>query len=138
MMAPPMPIAPEEKSIAVSLVLTFFFGPLGMLYSTVLGFVVMFVVNLVVLPITLGIGIVLTWPACMLWAALAASDHNTKVRHQWAAQQAFQQQQAQIQQHAYQQQQTFAHQQHAFDRQQRAFQQQPDVASPYPEPPHRP
>lgn len=83
--APPVVVVQSPKSIGVSLVLTFFFGPLGMLYSTVLGFVIMLLVNLVVLPLTLGIGAVVTWPACMVWGALAASNHNARIQQQAAA-----------------------------------------------------
>jgi hypothetical protein len=70
----------EEKSVAASLALTFFFGPLGMFYSTVTGGIVMMTAGLFFCLITLGFGILLVWPACMLWAGLAANAHNGRVR----------------------------------------------------------
>lgn len=72
-------VVQQPKSVGISLVLTFFFGPLGMLYSTLTGFIVMLLINLVVLPLTLGFGALLTWPACMIWGAVAASNHNTRI-----------------------------------------------------------
>ena len=67
-----------SKSVGVALLLTFFFGPLGMLYSTVAGAVVMLFVNIVVGLVTYGFGLFLTWPICMIWAATAASSHNSR------------------------------------------------------------
>jgi hypothetical protein len=58
--------------------LSILFGPLGMLYSTVGGAVVMFFLNLFVGVVTMGFGLLLTWPICVLWAANAASEHNRR------------------------------------------------------------
>ena len=52
-------------------------GPIGLLYSTGTGAIVMFVVNLVGL-ITI-FGLFLTWPICGLWGYLAAKTHNKKL-----------------------------------------------------------
>src|SRR5215213_3137325 len=67
------------KSVGLAAVLAFFFGPLGMLYSTVLGAVVMFAVELVVGVATLGLGLFFTWPLCMIWAVVAANHHNDRM-----------------------------------------------------------
>lgn len=67
-------IVKSQKSVGVALLLTFFFGPLGMLYSTVKGAIVMFFVTLIALVFTLGIGCLFTWPICMIWAAMAARN----------------------------------------------------------------
>lgn len=66
----------SSKSVGVAVLLAFFFGPLGMLYSTVTGAVVMFFVNLIVGIPTYGFGLLLTWPVCVIWAAIAANNHN--------------------------------------------------------------
>lgn len=71
-------VAGARKSVGTALLLTFFFGPLGMLYSTVAGAVVMLFVNIVVGLVTYGFGLFLTWPICMIWAATAASSHNSR------------------------------------------------------------
>lgn len=72
-------VVQQPKSVLVSLILTFFFGPLGMIYSTVPGFVAMLLINLIALPLTLGIAAAVTWPICMIWGAVAASNHNARV-----------------------------------------------------------
>lgn len=71
-------VAPT-KSVGIALLLTFFFGPLGMLYSTVPGSLVMLVVTMVLAFFTLGLSLFLTWPICMIWGAVAVSSHNQKL-----------------------------------------------------------
>ncbi len=69
----------NQKSMAVGLLLTFFFGPLGMLYSTVLGAVIMFFVNILAFVFTAGIGLLLTWPIGLIWSGVAISSHNSNL-----------------------------------------------------------
>lgn len=66
------------KSTAVAVILSILFGPLGMLYSTVMGGIIMMIISLVVGIFTLGFGLIITWPICVIWSALAASSHNKK------------------------------------------------------------
>lgn len=68
------------KSTPLAVLLGFFFGPLGLLYSTVTGAVVMFFVNLVVFFLTFGFGLFLTWPISALWGGIAASTHNSRLK----------------------------------------------------------
>lgn len=72
-------IVQETRSVGVALLLTFLFGPLGMLYSTVTGALVMIAVSIVLALFTLGLSLLLTWPISMVWGALAASEHNKRV-----------------------------------------------------------
>lgn len=67
-----------QKSIAVSLLLTFLFGPLGMFYSTVIGAVIMIVAALMLGIVTAGCGLVLIWPISMIWGVVAASSYNSR------------------------------------------------------------
>lgn len=64
----------QRKDPAVALLLTFFFGPLGMLYSTVAGGLIMLVIGVVAIPLTLGFAILVLWPIQMVWAYQAAKD----------------------------------------------------------------
>jgi hypothetical protein len=73
-----------RKSVGVGLLLAFFFGPLGLLYESVLGGIVMFVLSVIVGVLTLGFGALLTWPICMIWAAIAVNAHNKKLSSQIA------------------------------------------------------
>ncbi len=74
-----------QKSMLLGLILTFFFGPLGMLYATVLGGIVMFIVCVLTFGITimtLGVGSVLfflVWIIQMLWAGFAIAGYNKRV-----------------------------------------------------------
>ena len=75
-------IVQNRKSVGLSLILTFFFGPLGMLYSTITGGIIMFIVNLIFLPVTLVFGIILTWPIQIIWGVIAVNRHNSKIGNQ--------------------------------------------------------
>jgi hypothetical protein len=67
------------KSVGTAIVLAIFFGPLGMLYSTVTGGLVLLAVNIVLGIPTLGTVLFITWPAGIVWAAVAANTHNSKL-----------------------------------------------------------
>jgi hypothetical protein len=71
---------PKDRSVGAALVLTFFFGPLGLLYVSVLGGLLMTVVWIVVAIFTLGVGLIVLWPITMVWAAISASNKHS--RHQ--------------------------------------------------------
>lgn len=64
------------KSVGLAIALGFVFGPLGLLYSTILGAVVMFFVNILIGVVTLGVGLFLTWPLCAVWAYVATNSYN--------------------------------------------------------------
>lgn len=66
------------KSMVAALLLTFFFGPLGLFYVSVTGALVMIVVSIVVGIMTFGVGLLLTAPACMVWAAIATNNYNAR------------------------------------------------------------
>ncbi len=68
-----------SKSVVVAFFLAFFFGPLGMFYATVSGGLIMMAISLVVGIFTLGFGLVVTWPICVIWACISASNQNRKV-----------------------------------------------------------
>jgi hypothetical protein len=86
---PPAPVAVQQttviqvggqKSVVGAVLLAFFFGPLGMLYATVPGALIMFVISFPILFLTLGLGLILTLPACAIWAGIAASSHNNQLQ----------------------------------------------------------
>ena len=72
-------VVTPTKNMGIAIILAFLFGPLGMLYSTVLGGVIMFVLSLVIGVVTLGVGLIITWPVCVIWAAVATSSYNKKL-----------------------------------------------------------
>jgi len=75
----PAVVVVPAKNVGIAALLTILFGPLGMLYSTVPGAIVMLLVSLVAGGITLGLGVVVTWPICILWGAIAAKNYNRKI-----------------------------------------------------------
>jgi len=69
-----------QKSVVGAVVLALFFGPLGMLYVTVSGALIMFVISFLVAFATLGLGLLITLPICAIWAGVAASSHNNRMQ----------------------------------------------------------
>ena len=69
----------SQKSVAGAVLLALFFGPLGMIYSTISGALIMFVINIFVAVVTLGLGLLVTLPICAIWAGIAASNHNKQL-----------------------------------------------------------
>lgn len=66
----------QGKSVGVAFLLTFFFGPIGMFYSTILGAIIMLILYLVIGIITLGFGLIILHPIAIIWACIAVSNHN--------------------------------------------------------------
>ncbi len=66
-----------RKSVAAAIVLTIFFGPLGMFYSTTEGALIMCVVTF--FSMFTGIGLLIAWPACVIWGAMAAENYNARM-----------------------------------------------------------
>jgi hypothetical protein len=69
----------QPKSVAVAFLAALFLGPLGMLYGTVGGAFLMFIVNIVAAGLTAGVGLLVTIPLGALWAASAALSHNARL-----------------------------------------------------------
>lgn len=69
----------SPKSMGAAIALAFFFGPLGMLYATIPGAIVMFFLNSIVGLLTLGLGLLITFPIGIIWAAVATSTYNKKL-----------------------------------------------------------
>lgn len=72
-------ITKSPKSMGISIALTLFFGPLGMFYSTILGAIVMIIIDIIVGIFTFGLGLLVTWPIQVIWAAIATSMYNKKL-----------------------------------------------------------
>lgn len=72
-------VVTPTKSVGISIILTVLFGPLGMLYSTIWGGIIMIVISSVVALLTFGLGLIVTWPVCVLWAAVATNSYNKKL-----------------------------------------------------------
>lgn len=71
-------VVTKQKSLAAAILLTIFFGPLGLLYSSVMGGIAMIVLGLLIGIFTLGVGLVIVWPICIVWAVVAVNMANKK------------------------------------------------------------
>lgn len=75
-------VVTSTKSVGVSLILTILFGPLGMFYSTIWGGIIMMVTSVILALITAGFSLIITWPICVIWGALAVSGENRRILDQ--------------------------------------------------------
>jgi len=72
-------VVQSTKNPGTAALLGCLFGPLGLLYSTTKGALIMVAVNIVVGICTLGFGLFFTWPLCGLWGYRAAKAENEKL-----------------------------------------------------------
>lgn len=72
-------VAKTTKSVGLAFILSALFGPIGMFYSTVIGGIVMLIVDLVVGFLTFGLGLIITVPIGVIWATMAAYSYNKKL-----------------------------------------------------------
>ncbi len=77
--APQHLVVVPTKSVGLAVLLALFLGPLGLLYSSVKGGVIMFVVTLVIAIFTAGLGLIVCLPVCGVIAYLAAKGHNERL-----------------------------------------------------------
>ena len=69
-----------HKSVTVSFLLALIFGPLGLLYTSIKGGLIMLAVSLLIIFFTWSIGLIITWPACLVWAVKAAGNSTEHLR----------------------------------------------------------
>ena len=67
------------KSLATSLLFSVFLGPVGLLYATARGGIIMAVIAFVVMSSRLPVPIIITWVSCCIWSVLATNRYNTKL-----------------------------------------------------------
>ncbi len=73
------------KSVAVALLFCVFLGPVGVLYSSVVGGVVMMTVGILVLRAKLIGPILLLWMVSCTWGVAAANRYNNKIVSRYSA-----------------------------------------------------
>lgn len=64
--------AKPQKSVVAAFFLTLFFGPLGLLYATVAGGIVLIILAILIGVVTFGFGALITWPVSIIWGVVAA------------------------------------------------------------------
>jgi hypothetical protein len=66
----------RDKSVPLAVVLTLFFGPLGLFYVSAWGAVSLVVLAAVAVVPTMGFVLIFVWPASIVWAVVAASKQH--------------------------------------------------------------
>ena len=66
----------DRKSMVVGLLLTFFFGPLGLLYVNIKAGLVLTLLTFLLWIPTLGLALVMGWIGSMIWAAVDIDNLN--------------------------------------------------------------
>ncbi len=67
------------KNLALALLFSVFLGPIGLLYATARGGIIMFVVAFVVISSRFPVPIILMWVSCCIWSVLATNRYNYKI-----------------------------------------------------------
>lgn len=73
---PPVQMMIAPKSMPLALILTFFFGPLGLLYANVRDGLILICISIAVAFLTLGFGLIFVWIGSMVWAYMDVEKYN--------------------------------------------------------------
>lgn len=76
---PQVVVTKSTKSAGISLLLTFLFGPLGMLYANIMHAIIMIVLAFIIGFVTFGLGSLITWPISMIWGYIDVKSYNKKL-----------------------------------------------------------
>ena len=69
----------SQKSVAFAFLLTFVFGPLGLLYASVPGALFMMVVAIFLGVVTFGLALIPVWLGSIIWAVVAVNRSNKRL-----------------------------------------------------------
>lgn len=64
------------KNLAVALLFSVFLGPVGLLYSSTVGGVIMIILGVIMVHGMLAIPIVMVWLASCVWSVVAVNRYN--------------------------------------------------------------
>lgn len=68
-----MVVVQSKKSVGLAVLLALLFGPLGLLYSSVAGALILFVIGFILFFLLPVVGAIIVWVLSMIWAVVAAS-----------------------------------------------------------------
>jgi hypothetical protein len=66
----------KQKSVGAAFLLAFLFRPMGLLYASVMGGIVMMILAVVIGVITFGFALIPIWIVSVIWAVVAANQAN--------------------------------------------------------------
>ncbi len=67
------------KNLALSLLFSVFLGPIGLLYATARGGIIMLLIAFWVISARFSVPIILMWISCCVWSVLATNRYNDKL-----------------------------------------------------------
>lgn len=67
------------KSIAITLLFAVFLGPVGLLYASLTGGIIMIILGFIVVSVKYIVPIVLVWLISCIWSVAAANRYNNKI-----------------------------------------------------------
>jgi hypothetical protein len=67
------------KSVAGALLFSVFLGPIGLLYASTIGGIVMLVLGIIIIPTKLPVPIALIWIGSCIWSVAAVNRYNKKI-----------------------------------------------------------
>ena len=76
---PNQALFPLYKNLTTSLLFSVFLGPLGLLYASARGGIIMLVIGFVVISCRFPVPIIIMWLSCSIWSVLATNRYNTKL-----------------------------------------------------------
>ncbi|MCA8928199.1 MAG: hypothetical protein KDC18_09020 [Alphaproteobacteria bacterium] len=69
----------QSKSVGLAFLLTFLFGPLGLLYVSIPWGIVLSLAALILGFVTFGVATGVIWLISIIWAVIAANRHNERL-----------------------------------------------------------
>lgn len=67
------------KNLTTSLLFSVFLGPLGLLYASARGGIIMLLIAFVVISSRFPVPIMIMWVCCSIWSVLATNRYNAKL-----------------------------------------------------------
>lgn len=67
------------KSLAGALLFGTFLGPIGLLYATTTGGIIMIILEFIAICSKLPVPIIFVWVGACIWSVVATNKHNKKV-----------------------------------------------------------
>jgi hypothetical protein len=72
------------KNLAGALLFTIFFGPLGLLYASSLGGIVMLILGFITVCSKMLVPVIFVWISSSIWSVLATNRYNKKILRKWS------------------------------------------------------
>ncbi|MBV8803133.1 MAG: hypothetical protein JO131_09300 [Gammaproteobacteria bacterium] len=70
------------KNLAGALLFTIFFGPLGLLYSSSMGGIIMLILGFITVCSKMIVPIIFVWIGSSIWSVIATNRYNKKILRQ--------------------------------------------------------